>query len=57
MKHPGLQRALAAFDDARTELHNILENPATEAGADHTFLVLAYDSTNRAIELVKAIKS
>jgi hypothetical protein len=54
MKHPGLQRALAALDDARTELHNIMAGEI-DKDCDRTFIIRAYDEINRAVGYTKAV--
>jgi len=54
MKDTRLQQALAALDDARTTLKDILDEGGI-IGPDHTFLILACDDTNRAIDKVKAV--
>lgn len=54
MKDTRLQQALAALDDARTSLHDMLgELPVSSF--DRTPIARAYDETNRAIELVKSV--
>lgn len=54
MKDTRLQQALAALDDARTNVKDILEEGVSDS-YERTLLTLAYDETNRAVSGIKAV--
>lgn len=54
VKDTRLQQALAALDDARTNVKDILEEGVSDS-YERTLLTLAYDETNRAVSGIKAV--
>lgn len=54
MKDSRLQQALAALDDARTGIKDIMDEGVPDS-YERTLLALAYDETNRAISKVKSV--
>lgn len=56
MRDSRLQQALAALDDARTSIKDIMDEGLPDL-YEHTLLTLAYDETNRAISGIKTVSS